>query len=352
MFPRASIIIVNYNAGEKLNACLRSLTQDRHPDDEIIVVDNASTDGSVNGLERAFPDVRFLRSVVNLGFAGGNNLAVQHATGEYLAFLNPDTVATPGWLDALIDALQRSPQIGLATSKILLLKQPDRINTCGNDMHYTGLTLCRGMGMPASSFSEPEEVTAVSGAAFAMRRDLFEQLGGFDETFFLYMEDTDLSLRARLAGYHCRYVPSSVVYHDYTLRFGPNKTFYQERNRYMMLLKALHWRTLAAMLPALLLSEIVTWGFTLLREPRRVGNKLNAYAWVAKHWREVSIRRAGAQALRGCCDYDVLSNCSHQLHFEQVEPAFLTRHIHIVFDGMFCILHHIVLTAISEAQSN
>ena len=164
--------------------------------------------------------ISFTRNAANVG--------VRSSSGNYLAFLNPDTVVEPGWLDALIAALEADPRAGLATAKILLLDDPARINTCGCDVHYTGLTLCRGMGMGRSALTDPVDVSAVSGAAFVIRRDLFEALSGFDAAYFLYMEDTDLSWRARLAGYSCLYVPTSFVYHDYSLRFGPKKAFYEE----------------------------------------------------------------------------------------------------------------------------
>ena len=216
-----------------------------------------------------------------------------------------------------MSALQTEPHAGLATSQLRLLGSPDRINTCGNEVHCTGLTLCRGMGMDTRAFAQPCEVTAVSGAAFAMRRDLFERLGGFDDTFFLYVEDTDLSWRARLAGYRCLYVPSSVVYHDYDLSFGPYKTYYQERNRYLMLLKSLRWPTVLALLPALILAEVVTWAFVLLRERQRAANKLHVYAWLWKHRREIVESRQRTQALRRVRDRSLLAPSTYRLAYEQ-----------------------------------
>lgn len=197
---RASVIIVNYNGGTDVAQCIRSLESDPYRSYEIILLDNASTDGSAEQVAHMFPDVRIIESSHNLGFGAGNNLAAQHANGEYLAFLNPDTCVAPGWLDPLITALEDDPQAGLATSKILLYDQPERINTCGNDVHYTGLTLCRGAGMPHDALNTLAEVSAISGAAFVMRRNLYEMLAGFDGTFFLYMEDTDLSWRAASQG--------------------------------------------------------------------------------------------------------------------------------------------------------
>ena len=334
---RVSVIIVNYNGAGYLAACLASLASDGG-DVEIVVVDNASTDGSAQAAEVAHPGVRVIYSPENLGFGDGCNLGARRARGEYLAFLNPDTVVTPGWLDALIDALARHPKAGLATSRLLLSNPPDRLNACGNEMHLTGLTTCRGMGARATEYTREEMVSAVSGAAFAMRRALFEELGGFDGGFFLYLEDTDLSLRARLAGWDCLYVPDSVVQHDYTLHFGPRKTYYQERNRYRMLLKTFRWGTLAILLPALLLAEVVTWGFVLFRERRNFANKLRAIGWICAHWRSLMQARARVQALRAVRDRDLLAIHSFRLPFEQVGRDPLTRLAHLVFDPAFFVL--------------
>ena len=341
--PRASIIVVNYNGREYLTQCLCSLLDEDHRDYEIIVVDNASTDGSAEHVEERFPEVTVIRNETNYGFGQGNNLAVQRANGEYLAFLNPDATVEPGWLKALMEALQTDPQAGLATSKILLLADPGRINTCGNDVHFTGLTLCRGMGAGRHAFAELEEVSAVSGAAFVARKDVFETLGGFDESFFLYMEDTDLSLRARLAGCRCLYAPQSVVHHDYSLHFGPRKTFYQERNRYLMLLKCLRWRTLLVLLPALVMAEAVTWGFVLLRERRRAANKLRAYAWIVQHWGQVMESRRRTQALRRVRDRDLIAAATHRLDFEQIGNRVAARLAHLLFDLPFFVLHRLAL---------
>ena len=331
---RASVVVVAYNGRAYLESCLGSLRA-AGGGVEVIVIDNASLDGSADYVEDSFPWVRVVRLDRNRGYGHGCNVGARLATGEYLAFLNQDAVVEPGWLEALIAALEANPRAGLVTPKVLLLDHPDRINTAGNDVHLTGLTLCRGAGLPASAMNDPAAVGAVSGAAFCMRRGLFNELGGFDRSLFMYMEDTDLSLRARLAGYGCLYVPQSVVYHDYALRFGPQKVFYQERSRYAMLLKSLRWRTLLALLPALLLGEAVTWGFVLVRARRHLGNKVRAYSWVARHWSELLARRRRVQEKRRCPDRDWLARCTYRLDFEQTGGGPVAWIAHLVFDPLF-----------------
>ena len=340
----ASVIIVNYNSRNHLARCIESLSSMTNA--KIFVVDNASSDGSADYIELEYPDVQLIRSQTNLGFAQGCNQGAKSADSEYLAFLNPDTLVEEDWLEALIKALNTHPDACLATSQILQMDQPDRISACGNDIHISGLTLGRGMGQKRDSYPKVEEITAISGASFCIRSKYFNQIGGFDQDFFLYMEDTDLSLRMRLVGHRCLYVPQSVVYHDYKLNINPRKTFYQERNRYLMLLKSYRWLTLLILLPVLLLAEVVTWGFVLLRDRNHAGNKLQAYLWIFNHRSEIIRKRVQTQQLRRVKDRDLLIPSSSRLAFEQTGGGVLTWIAHIVFDPPFYILKQIALLLI------
>lgn len=343
---RASIIIVNYNGQDEVSPCLVSVMRSMPTESEAIVVDNASTDASAETIEHDFPHVRLIRSKTNLGFGGGNNVGAQAARGRFLVFLNPDTQVAEGGLAALLAPLEAEPHLGLVTAKILLAAQPDHINACGNTIHLTGLTLCRGMGLPKSAFDQAEEVDAISGAAFAIRRETFEALGGFDEDFFLYMEDTDLSWRARLAGWRCGYVPESIVLHHYTLRISPKKVFYQERNRYRMLLKSLRWPTLAVLLPALLLAEGVTWGFALWSDRANWGNKLHAYQAIVANWNSIMQKRKTTQALRRISDRELLRHTGFKLDFDQAARGSVVALARWVFDPLFFLLRSITLALV------
>jgi GT2 family glycosyltransferase len=340
----ASIIIVSYNGKEELRDCLASVVKTAPADCEIIVVDNASTDGSPAMVAQSFPTVRLIRHTTNAGFGGANNLAAREATGEFLVFLNPDTVVGPGWIEPLLEALRKEERAGLATGK--LLRPDNRINTCGNRVHFTGLTLCRGLGSERNTFAESEEVDAVSGALFAMRRQLFETIGGFDETMFLYMEDTDLSWRTRLAGWRCIYTPASVVVHNYELRFSSLKVYYQERNRYLMLLKTLRVATLAVLFPSLLLADVVTWGFVLLRDRCHWRNKLRAYGWILQHRKLVREKRRHAQSLRNIRDHELLAQTVHELEFAQVSTNFSGRFAAATFNPVFRLLRALTLAVV------
>ncbi|MBI3242596.1 MAG: glycosyltransferase family 2 protein [Chloroflexi bacterium] len=344
--PHASVIIVNYNSGAKLSACLASILETVGPECEVVVVDNASGDGSADVMERDFPQVTLIRSRTNVGFGGGNNIGASWAKGEYLIFLNPDTVAEAGWLEAMLAPFENDLQIGLVTSKIVLTDQPDRINTCGNAIHLTGLTLCRGLGLPRETFDKSEAVNAVSGAAFAIRRETFAALGGFDEDFFLYMEDTDLSWRARLAGWRNWYTPDSVIRHSYTLKITPLKVFFQERNRYLMLLKNLRWPTLFALLPALLLAEVITWGFVLLADRRNIKNKLLAYQWLGANWQHILRKRQTTQKLRKVSDRAILRQAGFTIDFAQAAKGPVALVAKLTFGPLFALLKAATLAVV------
>jgi len=338
---KASVIIVTHNSRDDVARCIQSLHQDR-ADYEIVVVDNASSDDCGEYVTQNFPNVRVIRNPVNSGYGGGNNVGARVARGEVLVFLNPDTIVQPGWCAALVEALGE-PDVGLATAMILLRDDPTRVNAFGNQMHVSGLTECRGLGDHRDAYTSVEDVTAVSGAAFAIRRDVFEDLGGFDEDFFLYLDDTDLSMRARLAGYRCVGVPSSAVYHKYAHRWCPEKTYLLERNRYLLLLKCFQWRTLLVLFPALVLAEIVTWGFVVLRGRRWLGVKLRAYAWIVRHWPTVMRARRRTQALRRVSDRDLIAHGTYRLAYEQVVNGACNWIAHAVFDPLFWLIYRVAL---------
>lgn len=330
---RASIIVVAYNSRADLGPCLGAITAQMQPDDELIVVDNASTDGSAEWVQAQFPEARLLRCT-NLGYAGGNNVGAAAARGEFLVILNPDTMLEAGALDALLAPLHNDPT-ALTTARIVFMDRPTIINTCGNTMHYTGLAYCRGAGRPLHEFEAPAEVDAVSGAAFAIPRQCFVQLGGFDEHFWMYVEDTDLSLRAQMRGSRIIYVPQAIVRHAYTPAYSPRKAFFLDRNRHLMLLKNMSWGMYARMLPALLLSEFVTWGFLALQGPRYWPVKLRVYHALWHMRPHIRAARRAAQAQRRRPEREVVARMTHRLEFHQFAHGVLARAAALVLHPAF-----------------
>ena len=308
---RLSAIVVNYNGADALERCLGALISRSDPaTSEILVVDNASTDESPAIAERLAAEhdsVRLLRSPTNRGYAGAVNLALPEARGEFLAVLNMDVVVDSGWLDPLIALLEEKPEVGVACPLILLESDPGQINAAGQNLNVTGLGFNRWLGKPREQAgSVPFRVTGLHGAAFVIRRTLLERIGGWDESGFLYFEDVELSWLLRIAGSEIWCVPASTVTHDYHLTMFPRKLFLLERNRWKMLLADLGGPTRLALAPLLALSELIMWGYCLLRGPSFLRAKWESYRWIRSNHGLVRERRDRIESIRRRSDREVL----------------------------------------------
>jgi GT2 family glycosyltransferase len=240
-FVSCSIVIPNWNGRRFLDRSLRALREQTFTDHEVIVVDNGSSDGSLELLEADFPEVQVIPLERNHGFAAASNVGIQAAKGTYIAFLNNDTRADRAWLAELVACLERHPRAACTTSKMVLMHQPDTIDGAGDVLTWTFLPHPRGNGqLDRGQFEEEIEVFSASGGAALWRGEILKDLGGFDEAFFAYYEDVDLGLRARLQGHECWYVPTSIVLHH---RGGATKglsefeLFHPMKNRWFMILK-------------------------------------------------------------------------------------------------------------------
>lgn len=250
--PMASVIVVTHNSAGEIRDCLNALfAQDFDQGFEVIVVDNESTDSTRNILKR-YPNVKVIENK-NTGFGAGNNLGAQHAQGTLLAFANPDTIADPQWLKTLLGPL--GPGI-ITTSQILLVDHPTRLNTIGLDLHFLGFSFVRGFQQPTFD-ARPGEVPGFSGAAFAIRKDDYARLGGFDEDIFLYGEDTELSWRAHQHQFRIIAVPASKIRHHYIAHLDQTKLYHLERSRQILLRKHLRVRDRILYAPSRLTARIL-----------------------------------------------------------------------------------------------
>jgi GT2 family glycosyltransferase len=324
-FPLVSIVIVNMNGKHHLKECLPTIVTQSYPNFEVIICDNNSTDGSVEFIGREYPSIKIIANHQNLGYAAANNIGFTQTKGNLIVVLNPDTKVSQNWLAPLVEAINSDLQICMVAPKIMLFDLPDQINACGNQITYTGLTFCRGLAKDAGQYPEREFIAAVSGAAFMIKKEALNQIGGFDESYFMYYEDTDLSLRALLAGYRILYEPNSIVYHKYAFRFSPLKCFYQERNRYISLIKTFRWATLVLLLPSLLFSELIAWGYIIFKGPDYIKSKLNSYSCIVSHRKEILISRKSVQAARKVKDREILARFDYHLVFDQTVRPKLAR---------------------------
>jgi N-acetylglucosaminyl-diphospho-decaprenol L-rhamnosyltransferase len=254
-----SIVVLNHNGRAWLERCLAATVAELAPDCELIVVDNGSNDGSVDFVAYAFPTIRRVVLEHNLGFAEGNNIGAKAARGRYLAFLNNDAAPSPGWLAALRNALDRDATLGLASSLIVFMHDPSTVDSAGDGLTRWGGAFKHAHGCPVGEVSGAADVFGACGAAFLVRRSLFEQAGGFDKAFFAVYEDVDLSYRFQLSGSRCRFVPEAVVHHagSATLgRLSDQSVFWGQRNLEWMYLKNTPWPLLLLTLPGHVLYDV------------------------------------------------------------------------------------------------
>jgi len=247
--PAVSVIIVNHNGAHLLGDCLGSLTKQTYRDFEVVFVDNGSSDCSLLHAKEFFPATREVRLPRNLGFTGGNNEGIRHARGRYIVLLNNDTEAAPGFLEELVRAVERRPDIGMVAPKILNFYDREEIDSVG------GLVLCadaigqgRGRGEKDSGqYDGLDDILIPSGCAALYRKSMLDTIGLFDERFFAYCEDTDLGLRGRWAGWEAVSAPKAIIYHKYSASAGvysATKMQLVERNHYLTAVKTLPLRDL------------------------------------------------------------------------------------------------------------
>ena len=231
------MVIPTLAGGALLSECLASLQRQTRQDFEIVVVDNGGK-GTVKG-QLAAGNVRVIENAFNAGYGGAVNQAAAASHATYLAVLNDDTTLDPKWMEAMVETADGDPRVGMCAAKVLLAKE-GTIDSAGMLLCPDGSSKQQGHGRPAEAFRHVEEVLLPSGSAALYRRSMFVELGGFDASFFLYCEDTDLGLRARRAGWKCVFVPQAVVQHHYSStagRVSPLKAYYVERNRLFVVMK-------------------------------------------------------------------------------------------------------------------
>lgn len=289
---RVTAIVLAHGAEPELAACVRALVDSGVP--EILVVDNEAAAGPV-AAAAALPGVVVLRPGHNLGYAGGCNHAAAAATGDVLVFVNSDAIVQPRAVDSLA-ARVSDPGVGLACGSIRLADQPDRLNSAGNPIHYLMFSWVGCFGDAAADHDRLTEVASISGVAFAVRQEVWQELGGFDPAYFAYCEDVYLSWRAWQAGYRVVHEPTAAVVHHYEFSRNAAKHYLLERNRLMNLVLLPERRTrrlLAA--PALVVEAGVLVAAVRDGWAR---DKVAGWRWLVAHRHELAARRREIQAQR------------------------------------------------------
>lgn len=250
---RVSLVIPTYNGARLMAPCLDAVARQTRQPDQIVVVDDGSTDGTVDLIRTRYPHVQVVQLPVNRGFVTAVNAGIGAASGEIIALLNNDTEPEPQWLGELVAPLERDPAIGYTASKLLLFDRRDHLHSAGDGYSVGGVPVNRGAWSPDDGrFDQPELVFGACGGAAAYRRSLFEDVGLFDPWLVAYLEDTDLNWRAQLGGHRCLFVPTARVYHQISATGGGIRpSYYCGRNFLLVLASDVpgailrrHWRAI------------------------------------------------------------------------------------------------------------
>jgi GT2 family glycosyltransferase len=271
--PAIAVVVVALDAGHFLDEVAASLSRLTLKPRRVIVVDNGSSDGAVDAMAGRHPEVEVMRPGRNLGFAAANNLGVSAAPDcEWVALLNPDAFPEPDWLRCLAEAAREHPGCSVIGSRLVRARAPDQLDGTGDMYHVSGLAWRRDHRRPVADGAAAGEVFSVCAAAAMYRRDAFVSVGGFDESYFCYFEDTDLAFRLRLAGHGCWYEPRSVAQHVGSATSGAESDFtiyHSHRNLVWTYVKNMPGTLVWLYLPQHLLLNLISVAWFSLRGQRR-----------------------------------------------------------------------------------
>ena len=313
--PLFSIIVVNFNGGESILRCVASILNSEYPSFEIAVIDNGSKDGSPDLLATHFREngrVKLIRNAKNLGPAAARNIGAQISNGKYLAFLDNDTQTEPRWLIQALEVMESDSKIGAVQCKLLLLDQHDKFDYAGDYLSQYGFLVQRvnSGATDTGRLNEVVSIFAAKSAGMIVRRDVFDRAGGFDEDYFIYMEETDLCWRIWLSGYKVVFVPNSVVYHNFgqAAKLGSRRVkflakYHGTKNYIVTMLKNLELANLVKIVPVhiCLWIGIFLWHIAM--------GRLEEASWIRKgvmynvvHLRHIWAKREAIQSSRKVSD--------------------------------------------------
>lgn len=315
-------ILVGWNSRAYLEDSLGSLAASRGVDFRVIFVDNCSTDDSVEFVRRRYPDVTIIQNQENAGFCRGNNIGIAAALemgAEAVFLVNVDTVVEPDCLQRLQAELREDRLV-----QPLILLHPregeELVNTSGGTLHYLGFSYCSDYRSPSHRIDGERRMLIASGAAVLIPAAVVRRVGAFDESFFMYHEDVDLTWRARLAGFEIRLVPEAKVWHKYEFSRNSRKMTLGERNRWYFLLKNFQGKTLLLILPFALLNELLILLFAL--KEGWLGGKLGSYGTLLRRLPDLLRSRQEIQRLRRVSDRELCTGMGAELQFSEVKiPA-------------------------------
>jgi GT2 family glycosyltransferase len=324
MSRKVGIILVNYKdyAQRFLTDCRDSLRAQNYPDFKVYIVDNASTLESAKYLQENFAEAKIIANQNNDGFAKGNNDGMKAALAdgcEYVFILNMDTVIEPVALSELVKTAEASEKIGAVQARLMLFNEKNKINSLGNATHFLGFGYSLGYGEEwKGQITEVKEIAYPSGAAVLFKKAALEQVGLFDEEYWMYNEDQELGWRLWLAGWRCVLAPDAVVYHKYEFSRSIAKYYWMDRNRLLAIFECYQPSTLILIMPALLVMELGLALFSLqsgwFNEKLKVWNYFLSY----DNWEKIKKSRARNQGLRQVKDKELARLITGKIWYQEV----------------------------------
>ena len=301
--PQVSVVILNWNGKDYLRSCLSSFRSVTQPSYEIIVVDNASTDGSVEMVRSLFPHVRLIAKKRNTGFAGGNNFGWKAAKGKYVLFLNNDTVVTPDFLTILVIRAQKNLRVGCLQPEMRVMTDKKLLDAAGSYLTPTGFLFHYGYRKPHSlpQYKTAREIFSAKGACMLIPQKVLQKVGGFDEDFFICFEETDLCHRIWLAGYSVVYDPAAFIYH---VAGGDTGNTYDRTSRIYLTFRNMNYSYIKnfgplflwTIYPVFLTFQLGLLGyFTVSGKWNLAAAMLRAYGWLGARWTVILRKRHSVQ---------------------------------------------------------
>lgn len=335
---KVGIVLVNYKdyAQKFLADCRSTLENQSYPRDDFIVyiIDNASSPESLKYLHDYYPQaVVIAREDGN--YSAANNAGARQAIADgcqFIVIVNMDVEFDQDWLTELVLAIKSDDKIGIVQSKILLYPKNEEqrknplINSVGNKIHYLGFGFTQGYNEPQTNYPDNKltEITGyASGCSFIMKKQVFEKVDGYDEEFYMYHDDLEISWKARLAGYKIMLAPKSIIYHKYEFSRSVRMVYYMERNRYLSMFIFYKFATLLLILPAMIIMEFGMLFFSLINKWFKTKIKVNLYFLKISTWKFILRKRKQVNCFRKLKDKDLVKNFSGQVLFQEIQNPLL-----------------------------
>lgn len=305
-----------------------SLSKVNYPFD-LFIVDNESTQESRNNIKRIIPQAQIIANDKNLGFAAGNNIAMQRAIEQgykYILCLNMDVEVEPDFLEILVKDIDQE-KVAAVQARLMLWPEKDKVNSLGNAIHYLGLGYSFGCGDKLEIFQDKylqtREIAYASGAAVLFKTEILKQVGLFENDFFMYHEDLELGWRLRMAGYQSKLSFCSVVYHKYEFKRSVKQFYWMERNRYRTIFENYKILTLILIFPPLIVLELAMLFFSINSGTFKEKIKVYADLFSRECWQEFLKNRKLKQSLRTVKDQEIIKNFTGTLEFQPAKNIFL-----------------------------